>query len=388
MGAPPLKVYLVALEPSGDILGAKLMLALRDFEGEAVQISGVGGPEMDKAGLGSLFDPSDLAILGIFEVLPKATTVLRRVREVLEDIERVQPDILVTIDSWGFTGRIHKALSKRESSIKRVRYVAPQVWAWRPGRAAQLARWIDHILTLFSFEPPLFEAHGLAATWVGHPVCEEPKPIEAGLARNLLGLPQDRPVLALLPGSRRAEVKALMPVFGEAVSLIQEQVPDLHIGIATVPNVEAQVRLWAETLPCSSSVVTSAPERHKLYSASDAALAASGTVTLELAHAGVPHVIAYRVNPVSAFAFRWMTKTRFVNLINVVLDAAIVPECLQENCRADQLASAVTTLLKDADARVFQQEAFVRALRRLAPDGETPSRRAAKTVVQIGRSLD
>ncbi len=385
MTGAPLKVYLLALEPSGDVLGAHLMAALRDLEGDAIEISGVGGPEMQAAGLDSLFDPSDLAILGIFEVLPKAALVLRRVREVLDDLERVQPDILVTIDSWGFTGRVHKALAKRGSPIKRVRYVAPQVWAWRPGRAAQLARWIDHVLTLFSFEPPLFEAHGLAATWVGHPVCEGGADTDRKTARDALGIPDDVHLLTALPGSRTAEVKALMPVFGETLARVIAEYNDVQVGIATVANVEADVRAWADRLPVTVKVVTAPDQRRLLYAASDTALAASGTVTLELAKAGVPHVIAYRVNPVSAFVFRRLTKTPFVNLINVVLDEGIVPECLQEKCRADVLAPAVTTLMTDESARAAQREAFARAMAQLAPGGESPSRRAAQTVVQIGR---
>lgn len=382
----PLKVYVLALEPSGDLLGAKLMSALREHEAGDVVIEGVGGPEMTSAGLKSLFDPSDLAILGIFEVLPKASLVLRRVRDVLEDLERIQPDILVTIDSWGFTGRVHKALTKQGSSIKRVRYVAPQVWAWRPGRAAQLARWIDHILTLFPFEPPLFERHGLPATWVGHPVCEAPSPGERSGLRKDLGIPEDVPVLAVLPGSRSAEVRALMPVFRDTLERVKSDIPDLQVGVATVANVEARVRAWAETLPCPVHVYTSVEERRALYASSDAALAASGTITLELAKESVPHVIAYRVNPLSAFVFRRLAKTRFVNLINVVLDDEIVPECLQENCRSDVLAPAVTSLMTDADARASQQAAFARAMNQLVPAYEQPSRFAARMVSQIARS--
>lgn len=380
----PVRLYIVALEPSGDVLGAGLIDALRQETGVGVEVLGVGGPQMQAAGLTSLFDPSDLAILGIFEVLPKAGLVLRRVREVLGDIDRTQPDVLVTIDSWGFTGRVHKALAKRGSPIKRVRYVAPQVWAWRAGRAKQLARWIDHILTLFPFEPPLFEKHGLRATWVGHPVCEPRSGSAASQnLRATWSTGSNEHLLAVLPGSRTSEVRALMPVFGETVRLVAERCPGLHIGIATVPNVEAEVTAWAQTLPVPVKVVTTSDARSALFAAADSAIAASGTVTLELATAGVPHVVAYRVNPVSAFLFKRIATTNYVNLINVLSDDDIVPECLQDRCRPDVLARELSSLMVDSAARTRQRTAFARAVAQLVPDGEAPSVRAARAVLQI-----
>ncbi len=376
-------IYVIALEPSGDVLGARFIGALRNQTQSSVTINGVGGPAMSSAGLHSLFDPSDLAILGIFEVLPKAGTVLRRVGDVLRDIDRVQPDVLVTIDSWGFTGRVHKALAKCNSPIKRVRYVAPQLWAWRPGRAKQLAGWIDHILTLFPFEPPLFENHGLNATWVGHPVTEGAFSGNGARFRERYGIDIDTPVVSVLPGSRSAEVKALTPVFGETLTGLLDHLPALHVAVPTVPSVEPVVRTWAGSLSMPVSVFTGEEARDDAFAASYAALAASGTVTLELARANVPHVIAYKVNPFSAFAFKHLAKTSHVNLINVLLNETVIPECLQERCRADILTEEMLTLTRDETMRTNQQKAFQHALSALTPGGSEPSQKAAQVVLSL-----
>ena len=379
----PALIYVLALEPSGDVLGARLMHALRAETNGAIQFSGVGGPAMQAAGLTCLFDPSDLAILGIFEVLPKAGLVLRRVREVLADIERAKPQVLITVDSWGFTGRIHKALAKRKSRVKRVRYVAPQVWAWRPRRAKQLAGWIDHLLALFSFEPPLFECYGLNTTWVGHPVMEDDFRGEESQFRSVHGIAADVPVLTVLPGSRKAEVRSLMPVFGETVARMADRIPSLEVAVPTVVGVERDVYVWAESLPVPAHVINGEKERDDAFAASRAALSASGTVTLELARAGLPHAIAYKVNPLSAFAFKHLAKTRFVNLINVLAKDAVVPECLQENCTVHVLIETIVNLFEDEDKRTAQRNAFESVLSQLSPGDMAPSHKAAQVVLRL-----
>ena len=379
-------IYVLALEPSGDILGARLIDALRDQASESVSFSGVGGTAMKAAGLDSLFDPSDLAILGIFEVLPKARTVLRRVRDVLADIERIHPDVLVTIDSWGFTGRVHKALAKKNSTVKRVRYVAPQVWAWRPGRAKQLSGWIDHLLTLFPFEPPLFERHGLAATWVGHPVTETVFGGSSTRFRSENSLDADAQVLTVLPGSRKSEIHTLMPVFGQAIAQLADRLPEISVAIPTVAHVEAEVRAWAETLPIAAHVVVGSDARDDAFAASSAALSASGTVTLELARAELPHAIAYKVNPFSAFVFRRLAKTRYVNLINVLMGEEVVPECLQERCTAEVLSEVVYSLMESEPQRRKQLYAFHSALAQLSPGEVAPSDGAAKIILELSKN--
>jgi len=215
-------IYLVACEPSADQLGAQLMAALTAETKGRVRFSGIGGPRMERAGLRSLFDPRELALLGIFEVLPAFRRVLARVAETVTHIRSTAPAVLVTIDSWGFTGRIHQRLSQSGSTIPRIRYVAPQVWAWRPGRARQLARWIHHLMALLPFEPPYFTRYGLPTTWVGHPV------VESGARRGdghafceRYKIAQDAMVLTVLPGSRRGEVRRLLPVFAETVARLR-----------------------------------------------------------------------------------------------------------------------------------------------------------------------
>lgn len=381
--AAPL-IYIVAAEPSGDQLGALLIKALREETGGTVRIAGVGGPAMVQAGLSSLFDPADLALLGIFEVIPKAMTVLRRVRETVADIEARNPAVLVTIDSWGFTGRIHERLSKRGSPITRVRYAAPQVWAWRPGRAKQLARWIHHVMTLLPFEPEYFTRENLSAAWVGHPVLESGA--EKGNAerfRKKHSIADDETVLCVLPGSRNSEVQKLSGVFGETLALLSGHLSKLRVVVPTVPNVEAKVRAAVASWPGAPIVVTGNAEKYDAFAASRAALAASGTVSLELALAGVPHVIAYRVNPLSAFVVRLLIKTKFANLVNVLLGRAAVPERLQDQCRADVLAKILKRLVDDDKVRARMQSDFREALALLSPGDVPPSRLAARTVLSL-----
>ncbi|MDE0800889.1 MAG: lipid-A-disaccharide synthase [Rhodospirillaceae bacterium] len=378
--AAPL-IYLVALEPSGDLLGAKLMNALRIKLGSDARFSGVGGNQMERSGLKSLFDPSDLAILGIFEVLPKASLVIRRVKEVVQDIESKSPSILITIDSWGFTGRVHKTLTKRLNPIPRVRYVAPQVWAWRPGRAKQLSQWIDHLLTLFPFEPPLFETHGLATTYVGHPIIEDNALYtDVSQFRSEFDMEDNAPVLMVLPGSRKSEVRCLTPVFADALGILVSKVPDLHVVIPTIGSVEIEVREWAKSLPFSAHVLTGGIDKANAYATANAAIAASGTVTLELARAGIPHLIAYKVNRLSGLVFRFMAKTKFVNLINILLKYEVVPECLQAECNGRVIAEEVERLLKDEGYRDMQMRCFKDALALLQNGDRKPSEMAADVI--------
>ncbi len=377
-------IYLIACEPSGDQLGALLMTALREESNGQVRFAGVGGPLMSAAGLQSLFDVRDLALLGVFEVLPKARMVFRRVKETLADIERKQPDILVTIDSWGFTGRIHERLAWEESPIPRVRYVAPQVWAWRPSRAKQLARWINHLLTLLPFEPPYFTQYGLPATWVGHPVIETGFAHGDGRAfRKRHDIAEDRCVLGVLPGSRPSEVKRLLPIFKATVARLVQRYPNLHVVVPTVDTVAHDVYTGSGDWAAPVTVVMDPSERREAFAAFDGALAASGTVSLELALAAVPHVIAYRVNPVSALAFRMLTKTRFVNLVNILVGHEAVPERLQGKCRPEVLADDIGLLLRDEMRRVAQRADFSAALSKLSPGKDRPSRRAAQTILSL-----
>ncbi len=377
-------VYIVACEPSADALGTQLMAGLRAETQGRVRFAGIGGPRMVAAGLTSLFDPRELALLGIFEVIPAYRRVLARVRETLDSIIATNPDVLVTIDSWGFTGRIHERLTKAGSAIPRVRYVAPHVWAWRPGRAKQLARWIHHVMTLFPFEPPLFQVHGLPSTWVGHPVIESGADKGDGAAfRTRHGFATDALLLCVLPGSRRGEVKRLLPVFAEAVEILGKKHGALEVVMPTVNTVADMVRDGVAGWQVPVKVIDNT-EMYDAFAASRAAIAASGTITLELALAGVPHVIAYRINQLSAVVFRWLSRQRNANLINILLGREAVPELIQEDCTPALVAAKVSPYLygeKDAGA---QRADFREALAKLNP-GESPSRLAARTVLAMLR---
>ncbi len=378
-------VYIVACEPSADALGAQLMAGLRAETDGRVRFAGIGGPRMAAAGLTSLFDPRELALLGIFEVIPAYRRVLARVRETLDNILERNPDVLVTIDSWGFTGRIHERLTKAGNPIPRVRYVAPHVWAWRPGRAKQLSRWIHHLMTLFPFEPPLFEAHGLPTTWVGHPVIESGADKgDAAAFRARHGYAADAVLMCVLPGSRRGEVKRLFPVFAEAAHILGSKHRKLEIVIPTVNTVADMARAGVAGWHVPVKVIDNA-EMYDAFAASRAAIAASGTITLELALAGVPHVIAYRINQFSAIVFRWLSRQRYANLINILLDREVVPELIQEDCTPQLVAAKVSPYLYVEKDGAAQRADFKEALAKLNP-GESPARLAARTVLKMVRS--
>lgn len=321
--------------------------------------------------------------MGIAEVLPRARLILRRVRETADAIVRLQPAAVVTIDSSGFTWRIAQALRRRGESLPLIHYVAPMVWAWGAGRVRRIARWYDHLMCLLPFEPPYFEQAGLPASWVGHPV------LESGLDRGdgkgfraRRGIAPEAPLLTVLPGSRQTEVGRLLPVFGATVERLAGRFPDLRVVVPTVATVadvvSDAVREWA--VP---AVIVEGSEKRDAYAASDAALAASGTVALELAMARLPAVVAYRVNPLTAFLAQRLVKVRYVNLVNLLLDREAVPELLLERCTPEALESAVAVLLADEAARAAQVGAYEEALARLGSEGVRPSLRAADVVLDV-----
>lgn len=357
------------------------MDALRRRTDGHVRFAGVGGPTMTAAGLDSLFAMKDLAVMGLVEVLPHARTLLRRVRDVADTIVRLRPDAVVTIDSSGFTYRVARRVRRHRTKIPLIHYVAPQVWAWRPGKARVAARLFDHLMVLLPFEPPYFEREGLATTYVGHPVVDDGgRSLDGPAFRRRHGIPAAATVVGLLPGSRPGVVSRLLPVFAKAVEQLGRQVPDLRAALPTVPSLTDQVTSVVARWSVPAIVVPSA-EKYDAFAAFNAALAASGTVTLELAAAGVPFVTAYRAHPVTAAIVRRMLAVKYVTLANVVLDRPAVPEFLQERCTSENLCSALVTLLTDETARSAQRAAFAEVSARLRIDGLSPSERAAEVVL-------
>ncbi len=378
-----LKIFLIAGENSGDALGASLMKSLSAKTDGRVEYLGVGGPEMSAQGLNSLFPMTDLAVMGVFEVLPRLPNLLKRMRETADAIDKLKPDVVVSIDAPDFCFRVIKKLRKRANRVPVVHYVAPTVWAWRPGRAAKVAKFLDHLLCLLPFEPPYFHREGLDATFVGHPVVTGSLGQgEGGAFRQRHDIKTDAPVLCVLPGSRQGEVSRLLDVFGEAAERLASQYPGLRIVIPAVPHLQDHIRQTIAAWDVSATVVGQ-DEKADAYAASDVGLAASGTVTLELALAKLPHIIGYRVNALTAFIGRMLIKTPYANLINICLGREAVPEFIMESCTADNLARELARLLDDEGARTAQLSAANDALVQLGLGGPAPGDRAADVVLDM-----
>ncbi|MBO6783163.1 MAG: lipid-A-disaccharide synthase [Alphaproteobacteria bacterium] len=375
-----LHVYLIAGEPSGDVIGARLIEALR--AGGGVRLSGVGGPEMARAGLESLFPYGELAIMGLTEVLPSVPRILGRMRSVARHIGEVRPDVIVTIDSPGFVFGVIRRLASRD--CPRVHYVAPTIWAWRAGRVKKFRRHFDHLLALFPFEPPLFEAAGLACTFVGHPAAEGDVASGDGAGfRARHGIWADDTLLCLLPGSRRGEVSKLAPVAEEVVTTLLAEHPDLRIVIPAAPNVRADIDRFAARLGDAVLVVDGTTERYDAFAASDLALAASGTVTLELAYAGVPTVVMYRVGRLTGEIARRMIRVRYASIVNIVAEREVFPEFLQSRCEPGPISSAVLALLSQPEKAAEIGRAASGIARDVSGQDGKPSMRAAETIRSI-----
>ena len=375
---------LVAGEPSGDALGAPLMRALRAASADPLEFTGIGGEEMTREGLYSIIAMSDLSVMGLAEILPRARQLLGHISRAAQFASASRPDVLVTIDSPGFNFRLARRLAGK--GIPLVHYVAPSVWAWRPGRARKIAPLFDHLLAILPFEPPYFERHGLPCTFVGHSVTEQAVAGDSGARfRSNHGIAGDVRLVAVLPGSRRTETDRLLPPFGEAVSRLARRNPTLRIVVPTVPGVDDQVRTAAKRWAGEPVIVADAEDRAAAFAASDVALAASGTVTLELALAGVPMVVAYRMNPLTSAIVRAQAKINYPSIINVILDRPAIPELLQGACKPAGLAREVMKLLTDADARARQVEDTRKAMAQLGVGGKRPSERAADVILAVMR---
>lgn len=377
-----LHVYVIAGEPSGDVIGGRLIEALTAAVGPGLRVSGVGGPEMEAAGLKSLFAYGELAIMGLFEVLPSVPRLLRRMRLVAGDIERLKPDVIVTIDSPGFVFGVIRRLRSRD--CPRVHYVAPTIWAWRAGRVRKFRKHFDHLLALFPFEPPLFDAAGLASTFVGHPVAEGGVDDGDGAAfRARHGIAPDATMLCVLPGSRRGEVSRLTLIARETLARVMPNHPDVTLVIPAAANVRAMIEESVATWPWPVLVVDGARERYDAFAAADLALATSGTVTLELSWAAVPTVVIYRVPWLTGEIARRMIRVRFASIVNIVADREVLPEFLQSRCRPELIGETLGGLLSDGPRRAEIGAEARRISRNLEPGGERPSARAARAVLDI-----
>jgi lipid-A-disaccharide synthase len=377
----PRTIWLVAGEDSGDQLGAKLMRALR-ATAPGTAFGGVGGEAMAEEGLVSLFPLDDVAVMGYLPVLARARTLLRRIRETVAAAVRARPDVLVIIDSPGFTHAVARRVRRAAPGIPIVDYVSPSVWAWRPWRARGMRPFIDHVLALLPFEP---DAHlrlgGPPCTYVGHPLIErlrELRPAGSESARRD-ALPYG---LVVLPGSRRSEIERLMPVFGQVLERVARRVP-VEAVLPAVSRHRGLIERLAAAWPVPVKIVTGEVAKYGAFRGARAALAASGTVTLELALAGVPMVVAYKVSRAEEFIARRLIQVPSIVLPNLILGENAVPEFVQVDCAPDRLAEALLPLLADGSARDAQRGALERIDERMQlPDGDTPSRAAARIVLQ------
>jgi len=380
-----LRLFLVAGEHSGDALGAKLMAALNERRGGRVRYAGVGGGQMAEQGLVSQFPMEEVAVMGVGAILARLPTILRRIWGTASAAVAAAPDAVIIIDSPEFTHPIARRVRKRLPEVPIIDYVSPSVWAWRPGRARRMRHYVDHVLALLPFEP---DAHlrlgGPPCTYVGHPLIER-LPWIAGLdtapLAARLALPQDTPLLVVLPGSRPSEVSRLMGPFGEALARLMERGRRFEVVLPVVESVRGLLERELPKWPKQPLLVTGEEDKFRAFKLARAALAASGTVTLELAVAGTPMVVAYKVDAVMAPPLRLMLKTPSVVLANLVLDEKVFPELLQDYCTPANLANALAPLLDDSPQRDRQLAALARVPQRLMLDHGTPSEAAAEVVL-------
>ncbi len=379
-----MRIFLVGGEASGDRLGAALMAGLKELR--EVAFMGVGGPLMQGEGMESLFPMDELSVIGLAEIAPKYLHLRRRLHQTAEAVLAAKPDLLITIDSPDFCLRVAR-LVRAKSAIRTVHYVAPSVWAWRAGRAAKMARCIDHVLALLPFEPPYMEAAGMECDFVGHPVVAEAQASDRDLAefRARHGL-SDAPSLLILPGSRRGEVTRLTPIFGEVLGRVLQKHPDLQLILPTTAGaaqtVSEALRGWPRQPllldPREMDAAQYKADKAAAFRAADFALAASGTVSLELAAAQTPMLIAYDVSWLSRVVIGAMLKVDTLTLVNLITETRTIPECLGRECRADVIAPRLLQLMEDPGA---QRDAMRLTMEKLGAGGEAPGLRAARAVL-------
>jgi len=375
-------IYIIAGEASGDFLGAQLMAALKSRV-PAITFSGVGGPLMAEQGMDSLFPYHDLAVMGIAEIAPKLPLLLRRINQTAAHIQTTKPNIVITIDSPDFCLRVIKKVKKAggDHIPKFIHYVAPSVWAWREGRAAKLANLVDGLICLFDFEPPYFEKVGLKSIAAGHPMIEGAAMMTDGDSfRRAQGIKPQQKVVGALFGSRRGEIKKTAPVIRDALfALAKKAHPQMPVIVPTLPHLIDDVTALMQGYPGKVVVTTDPAQKCNAFAAMDVAAAVSGTVGLELAVLGVPHIIAYKANPITAMMIRALVKVRYAHLANIMTDAAMIPEFLQDNCIPAPMTAALEDLLRAPEA---QKVAMAKIAVRIGyGQPEKPSDKAAEFVL-------
>jgi lipid-A-disaccharide synthase len=378
----PACVMLVAAEASGDALGAELARALRRRLGaDKVRFVGVGGPRMAAEGVESPFDIGELSILGLFEGLLAYPKVVARAGEAAALAAREKPDIAVLIDSWGFTLRVTARLRRRDPALPLVKYVGPQVWASRPGRAKVLARAVDHLLAIHSFDPPYFEKEGLATTFVGNPsLARDFSDADGARFRASIGAAADDPILLMLPGSRPGEIERIMPPFEDAAAALLAARPRLRVVVPLAQSVAEQVKARLARWPHPAILVEGDAAKFDAMKAATVALACSGTVTTELALAGCPMVVGYRVGTITYRLLKALIRTPYITLLNIAAGMPVAPELIQKDCNGQALAETLARRLDDPALRARQIAEQNAALDKMGRGQADPSERAAEVI--------
>ncbi|MDA0782102.1 MAG: lipid-A-disaccharide synthase [Rickettsiales bacterium] len=404
-----MKIYIIAGEASGDIYGAKLIEQLKAASPQPIEFYGIGGEKMGVTGFKSLFDMSEISIMGFAEILPHLGNILDRIDDTIADIYAKQPDIVITIDSPGFTTRIAKRLRFGEDGLEKivkkilskkkqrepiifqpfngklVHYVAPTVWAYKPKRAEKFAKLFDHLLVILPFEPPYFDEVGLPCTYIGHPIVETKFPQNGDAFKQKYAIADNETLISVMPGSRKGEVHRLLPIFIEAVSLLA-RVENPVMVIPTIPSLKEEVEHMVASSKIKTIVVDNDEDKYASYKAASVAIVKSGTGSLEVALAGCPMVIGYKVNYISYRIIKSLVKIKYANLINLILDEEIIPEFLQNFCTPYLISQSVDKISDDYKLKDLQ---IVRGLEALKIMGlgepENPSRKAADTILAILR---
>ncbi len=381
-----MKLFFITGEDSGDALAAPLISALKAKHGDDLECLGVGGPMMKEVGFNELLPMDQISVIGILEVLPQIPRLLKIKKAMVEEIEAQQPDAVITVDFPDFNFMIAKELRKRGVyKGKLIHYVAPSVWAWRPGRAAKIAKFMDGMMCLFPMEIDYFTKHGMRAEHVGHPlVSTGAHKANGDEFRKANEIPDNVKTIGLFFGSRLGEFKRLAPVLKDTLRYISDVEEDVHIIAPTLPKLEYNVRKLLEDMKVPAYVNANPDLKWQAFKSCDIALAVSGTVALELAYAGVPHIIAYKVNPITEIILRILVKVKHAHLANILLDKAVVPECLQGKCNPGYIAQQAIDLLQDEDQKNEQRAAF-KDLHSLLGESydETPSERAANFIDSV-----
>ncbi|MES2214572.1 MAG: lipid-A-disaccharide synthase [Pseudomonadota bacterium] len=375
----PKKIYIIAGEVSGDMMASKIIDALREISGN-LTFYGIGGEGVQKRGIVSLFDIKRISLMGFLEIIPHILSIKNLIQSTVDDIKLKNPDIVITIDSPGFCFRVAKLLRNTCPKIKLMHVVAPSVWVYKPGRAKKFATVYDHLLTLLSFEPPFFEKEGLASTYIGHPIFEQE--FGGGEAfRKSHGIDKDTKLILVTPGSRRGEIVRHLPIFCEAIEKLSKHYPKFIVCCAIVGH-EDIVHSYLKDVSFKY-FIANGDERLQAYAAANAALAKSGTNTLEIAASKTPMIVAYKLNTLTYFIIKMLAKVKYASLINIIGKSEIIPEFLQFNCTTDKLYTALKGIL-DTRAGERQIKDAEEVLRSMGYGSETkPSSVAAKAIMRV-----